>query len=72
MCIERDNFNSNTQHIYKESLILNRILDNITMRFIIYTFDNFHTEHELQTIFYYFNFLRTLKNLKLHFLKTFL
>jgi hypothetical protein len=43
LCIKRDNFDSNTQYIYKESLILNKILSNIIMRFIIYTFNRLWT-----------------------------
>jgi hypothetical protein len=39
LCIERDNFEFEHFNIYRKSFILNRILSNITMRFIIYTFD---------------------------------
>ncbi len=39
LCTERDNFDSSTQHIYKELFILDKSLSNTTMRFIIYTFD---------------------------------
>jgi hypothetical protein len=39
LCTERSNFDPSTQYI-RESLILDKTSSNITMRYIIYTFDN--------------------------------
>jgi hypothetical protein len=43
LCIERNNFDSSIFNIYKESLILDRTLSNIIMRFIIYILDRLWT-----------------------------